>query len=191
VPERGRVYFSGLSPAIRDSFMSYFGETFELSLIPHQSTGGPRFNRDFLTWLWTKADERDGTIRTARGNDIRLTFVKRLLLESGEGDYAESILCQGRHADFSEVVEALRAGKKIKEARLSLQEDENLWEFTFKADELLLQGLKLPATPPDEGGEDLNPLDRSASLLERLYLLDQLWGHMDDLITLFAEESPT
>lgn len=189
IPAKATVYFNGTTPALRDDFISYFDDTFAVSLLAHQSEKGPQFNRDFLTWLWAKTGERDDTMTVSRGEEIRVSFVKRLLLESGEGEYTESMLCQGIHTDFSEVEEALREGKKIKEARLSLQQDKDIWEFTLKADDLVIQGMRLPESRIDnDAGKEA--VDHGASLLERVYLIERALGYVDDLMTLFKNSSP-
>lgn len=179
------VYFSGTGQKVRDDFVSYFEDTFEIPLTPFYVNREPKLNREFLTWLWGKMEEREGTIAVSRGKEIRLEFIKRVLLESGEEEYAESILCQGAHAGFAEVKEALNRGKKIKEARLCLQEDRDEWEFTLKADDFIVQGLKLP-TLSDE--EEKEMATNSASIMERVFLLERLIDLLDELFIVFQKE---
>jgi len=179
-PAKSAVYFSGTGQKIRDDFVSYFEETFELPLSPYQQEG------DFLTWLWTKAEERNGTIEISRRREIRIGFVKRIKLEAGEGEYLESLLCQGAHADFYEAKEALKQGKKIKEARLLLQEDQDEWEFTFRENDFIIQGMKIPRTASEE--EEKDAVRDSASLLERMALMERACTLLDDLFLRFRME---
>ncbi|MCX7982012.1 MAG: recombination-associated protein RdgC [Syntrophales bacterium] len=183
--QTGTVYFSGTSPKVRDDFVSYFEDTFEMPLNPFCPAQDPIENRQFLTWLWAKAKEREGTIAVSRGREVRLEFLKRVMLESGEGEYVESVVCQGHHAGFYEVEEALRQGKKIKEARLNLQEDRDEWEFTLKADDFVLQGLRLSNMKDDEEEKEAN----YASLLDRVSLMERLLMLLDDLFSLFKKEA--
>ncbi len=139
--------------------------------------------REFLTWLWFKSEERNGMIRLPGGDESEVIFVRRLVLESGDGEYAETIVCQGLHADLKEGKEALRQGKKITTARLRIAHDKAEWEFTFKADRFHFQSVKLPSVAESEGGE----ADREGQILERIYLIEKAAGLMDQLFLAFLD----
>ncbi|MCX5839333.1 MAG: hypothetical protein NTW71_12590 [Deltaproteobacteria bacterium] len=139
--------------------------------------------REFLTWLWFKSEERNGMIRFPGGGESEVVFVRRLVLEAGEGEYAETVVCQGLHADLKEGKEALRRGKKITAARLRMAHDKAEWEFTFKADRFHFQSLKLPSAAENEGEE----ADREGQILERIDLIEKAAGMMDQLFRLFLD----
>lgn len=191
-PESGTVLFANLTPKIAQDFLDLFQKSFGMTLQPYQpwdastlETQGinPVFlGREFLSWLWFKSEERNGIILLQDFGDIEMTFVRRLVLESGEGEYAESVVCQGQHADLKEGKEAVRQGKKIKEARISLGRDAAKWEFTFKADTFQFQSLKLPV-PTDADLEEEE--DKSGRVLERIYLIETAIKTMDDLFGQF------
>ena len=137
--------------------------------------------REFLTWLWFKSEERNGMIMIPGAGESEVIFVRRLVLESGDGEYAETVVCQGMHTDLKEGKEALRQGKKITAARLKAAHDKAEWEFTFKADRFQFQSMKLPAVAESEGEEN----DREGQILERIYLIEKAAGLMDRLFQLF------
>lgn len=137
--------------------------------------------REFLTWLWFKSEERNGTILIPGAGESEVVFIRRLVLESGDGEYAETVVCQGMHADLKEGKEALRQGKKITAARLRVAHDKTEWEFTFKAERFHFQSLKLPTLPEGDGEE----VDREGQLLERVYLIEKAAGLMELLFRLF------
>jgi hypothetical protein len=139
--------------------------------------------REFLTWLWFKSEERNGMILIPEAGESQVIFVRRLVLESGDGEYAETVVCQGMHADLKEGKEALRQGKKITAARLKVTFDKTEWEFTFKADRFHFQSMKLPAPYEDDGEE----IDREGQILERIYLIEKAVGVMDLLFQTFIE----
>jgi hypothetical protein len=92
------------------------------------------------------------------------------------------VVCQGMHADLREGREALRQGKKIREARLQLTRDAATWEFTFKADRFQFQSLKMPVVMDLDEQQD----NRDGRILERIYLLETVVRVMDQLFMLFA-----
>jgi hypothetical protein len=139
--------------------------------------------REFLTWLWFKSEERNGRILIPGTGECEAFFIRRLVLESGDGEYAETVVCQGLHADLKEGKEALRQGKKITSARLRVAYDKTEWEFTFKADQFHFQSMKLPTISDNEGEE----IDREGQLLERIDLIEKATGMMDLLFQSFLE----
>jgi hypothetical protein len=147
---------------------------------PDASAPAPSPGREFLTWLWFKSEERGGTVMIPDLGDTGVTFLRRIVLESGDGEYSETVVCQGLHSDLSEGKEALRRGKKIKEARIKLTRDTADWEFTLKADYFHFQSMKLPAAPEEEEEGDAD-----GRTLERIYLLEAATGIMDRLFGLF------
>jgi hypothetical protein len=139
--------------------------------------------REFLTWLWFKSEERNGRVLIPGAGESEVFFIRRLVLESGDGEYAETVVCQGLHADLKEGKEALRQGKKITAARLRVAHDKTEWEFTFKADRFHFQSMMLPTFPENDGEE----IDREGQLLERIYLIEKAAGMMDLLFQSFIE----
>ncbi len=139
--------------------------------------------REFLTWLWFKSEERNGRVLIPGAGESEIFFIRRLVLESGDGEYAETVVCQGLHADLKEGKEALRQGKKITAARLRVVHDKTEWEFTFKADRFHFQSMKLPTLPENEEEE----IDREGQLLDRIALIEKAAGMMDLLFQSFLE----
>ena len=192
---RNTVYFSCLADKVADDFVDLFKKTFSLSLhrvLPWETSeakGKPAApaadslsmpGRDFLSWLWYKAEERGGRIELTGGEEIEIQFQKKIVLGAGEGEYSQSVACHGLHADSNEGKEALRQGKKVKEAGIKLTSDKNEWEFIFKGDTFYFQSLKLPLTSPEEKDEDA-----SGKILERIYLIENAVKIMDALYDKF------
>ena len=206
VPDN-RLYFCSLSDKVFEELQELFRDSFQLTLCPFvpwdtQSPHPPSaarvggsaapaalppgtdhltIGREFLTWLWFKSEERNGTVRIPDAGECEVIFLRRLVLESGDGEYAETVVCQGMHADLKEGKEALRQGKKITAARLRIAHDKSEWEFTFKADRFHFQSLKLPTLPESDGDE----IDREGQLLERISLVEKAAEMMDLLFGSF------
>jgi hypothetical protein len=208
VPEN-TLTFCSLSDKIFDELQELFRDSFKVTPCPYlpwdpQTQGIPpalpngevdsqgtfppgvdplTIGREFLTWLWFKSEERNGTIPIPGTGECEVQFIRRLVLESGDGEYAEQVVCQGMHADLKEGKEALRQGKKITAARLRVVHDKTEWEFTFKADRFHFQSMKLPTLPEADGEE----VDREGQLLERIYLVEKATGLMDQLFQSFVK----
>ncbi|KPK86787.1 MAG: hypothetical protein AMJ94_17765 [Deltaproteobacteria bacterium SM23_61] len=138
--------------------------------------------REFLTWLWFKSEERGGAVQIPGTGDVEISFARRLALESGGGEYSESIVCQGLHAGLREGKAALQEGKKVKEARIQVGAGAEKFEFTLKADSFQFQTLRLP-----EGIEEEEETDKGGQLLERIYLVEKALKAMDQLFSAFLK----
>ena len=190
---KNTIYFSSLADKVTDDFVDLFKKTFssnlrrfspqENNLITKESESTKAVSligREFLTWLWFKSEERNGRITSPNGEEVELHFLKRIALEAGEGEYSHGVVCHGIHAELKEGKEAIRQGKKVKEAGIKLIHNQNEWEFTFKADSFHFQSLKLPKTDWQETQED-----PSGNLLERIYLIENAVKTIDSLYESF------
>ena len=191
------VYFSSLSDKVADDFVDLFKKTFSLSLtrllpqdnqqiekkiaeaaIKHEDAS--LAGREFMTWLWFKSEERNGRISLPENDEVELNFLKRIVLEAGVGEYSQGVVCSGIHAELKEGKEAIRQGKKVKEAGIKLISNQNEWEFTLKADNFHFQSLKLPIAQWQEEEED-----PSGKMLERIYLIENAAKIIDRLYNSF------
>ena len=64
--------------------------------------------QEFLTWLWWKSEERGGSLMLADFGEITLSFEKHMLLESGDGDAIEKLVCSGLQSELQEATEQSR-----------------------------------------------------------------------------------
>jgi recombination associated protein RdgC len=192
---KNTIYFSSLTDKVADDFVDLFKKSFSLTLrrfLPQENnliTKSPEsmeaaslIGREFLTWLWFKSEERNGRIAFQNKEEVELHFLKRIVLEAGEGEYSQGVVCHGIHAELKEGKEAIRQGKKVKEAGIKLIHDQNEWEFTFKADSFHFQSLKMPAPDWQETQED-----PSGNLLERIYLIENAAKTIDSLYESFLQ----
>ena len=194
---QNKIYFSSLTDKVADDFADLFKKTFSLSIrrfLPQENqlivskTGEEKettadaslIGREFLTWLWFKSEERGGRVALSKNEEVELNFLKRIVLEAGEGEYSQGVVCHGIHAELKEGKEAIRQGKKVKEAGIKLIYNQNEWEFTFRADSFNFQSLKLPVMDWQD-----TPEDPSGHLLERIYLIENAVKTMSNLYESF------
>ena len=141
--------------------------------------------QEFLTWLWYKSEERGSAIRLENsGIDVELVFEKHILLESGEGESYEKMICQGLQAELKEARTGLAMGKKIEQARLLLTRDSYEYHLTLKGSLFEFRSVKLPKTMAgEEEGNDPGAVE--GKILDRIALYEVCLRTMDELFGMF------
>ncbi len=142
--------------------------------------------QEFLTWLWFKSEERGGSVEIPGTGDIQVVFEKHMLLEYGEGEAFEKVVCQGLQAEMNEARTGLQVGKKLEQARIHLVVDDYEWYLTLKASLFEFRSVKLPKTMSQSEESD-DPEALSGMLLDRIGLLENAVQYVEELFKLFLE----
>ena len=138
--------------------------------------------QEFLTWLWYLSEVNSGLIQVKNFGTVEIWFEERMVLDSGQDNFRQSVTCQGRNLGLAEARTALRQGKKVSQARLRLTSADHVWRMTVKAEGFEITGLRLPNTiDPYEEGE-ASPAGR---LLDRVALVQELMNLLDRLFVQF------
>ncbi len=140
--------------------------------------------QEFLTWLWWKSEERGGGVHLEGYGDIVISFEKHMLLEFGEGEYSEKIICSGLQAELREARTGLQMGKKLEQARIKLVYGDYEWNFTLAAALMEFRSVKLPKTAETEGSDD-NAEEVEGMILERVFLFEELIRVVNQLFKQF------
>jgi len=145
--------------------------------------------QEFLTWLWWKSEERGGTIELKGQGDIVVVFEKHMLLEYGEADYSERLVCSGLQTELKEARTALRTGKKPEQARLQIIKDDMEYNLTLGATFFEYRSVKLPKTAQTEAGAggSASEAETEGMILERIFLFEELVKIINDLFRMFLE----
>lgn len=141
--------------------------------------------QEFLTWLWSKSEERGGSIALPNRGDVQVVFEKHMLLESGQGESSEKLICSGLQTELLEARTGLRIGKKLEQARIQLIQDTYEYNFTLAAAMMEFRSVRLPKTAGSEGEGADNPEETEGMMLERIYLFEELVRIVNDLFRLF------
>ena len=143
--------------------------------------------QEFLTWLWWKSEERGGTVEVPEVGDVTLVFEKHMLLEFGEGESSEKIICSGLQAELQEARTGLQMGKKLEQARIRL--DYNNYEFSFTLAAALMEfrSVRLPKTETTESDKSENPEEVEGMILERIFLFEELIRMVNKLFLMFLK----
>jgi len=135
--------------------------------------------REFLMWLWYSSEKRGGLANIPDVGEMAymvegpLTFVME-----GKGAH-EITLKKGEPMLSPEARTALISGKKLKKAKVQFVRGEEVWAFTFDADEFVFRSLKLPQT---------ETFDRVGKFQERMMLLETFRQSFFHLYSEFVKE---
>ena len=144
--------------------------------------------REFLTWLWRKAEIDGDQLQLRSGEDqplrnVRMWVDDRIVLEDLAGVGHVYTMKGGSPSQSPEAAAALAAGKTVLELKLGLEVDGvGIFLASLRGDQLAPRTLQLP---PLDDHEDLSAED---TLDRRLALMDEFVGMMDDLFSKYMEE---
>ncbi len=142
--------------------------------------------QEFLTWLWFKSDTRGGAVEVPGYGDIQLVFGKHMLLEYGEGESHQKIICQGLQSELNEARTGLRMGKKLEQARVSLVQGDYEWNLTLKGSMLELRSVKPPKSI-DSADESDALAAVEGRILEKMGMYEMVARTIDDLFRVFLK----
>jgi len=140
--------------------------------------------QEFLTWLWFKSEERGGSINLPDSGDIQVIFEQHMLLEYGEGESHEKVICQGQQAELKEAKTGLAMGKKLEQARIRLARDNHEWRLSLSGALMQFRSVRVPKTmsPGEEEGDEAA---REGLILDRIGLLEMATRTVDELFRLY------
>lgn len=165
------LYLGTGSAKLIDTFLSFFYDTFQMEpvqidiediMVRHFSETPdslPRISfsdsnneedfipgRDFLTWLWYFSEEKDGKIQLDNYGSLilRVEGPLNFVLLDEAGGAGETVLKKGMPQRSAEAKASLAVGKKLKKAKITIFQEENVWSGTFDADKFCFSGLSMP-----------------------------------------------
>lgn len=137
---------------------------------------GAHFGREFLTWLWSEAEARDGEVDAGEAGKVGVLVEGPLAFERAGNGAHSVLLSRGAPEVSAEAKTCLAAGKLLKSARLTFSADrDTAWRFQFDADGFTVRAMQMPK------GE--MRLDAASRFLDRMTVLDR-WR--DILLGLFG-----
>lgn len=142
--------------------------------------------QEFLAWLWYKSEERGGTVDIPGTGDVLVVFEKHMLLEFGEGEANETVICRGLQTELKEARTSLMMGKKPEQARIRLARGDYEFSVTMTAATMEFRNVRLPKTV-DEGDERDDAESMEGRILERVSLFEELSSLVNDLFRMFIK----
>lgn len=141
--------------------------------------------QEFLTWLWWKSEERGGMVALPGYGDITVVFEKHMLLEFGEGEYSEKLVCTGLQTELKEARTGLIMGKKLEQARLQIIKNDYEWNVTLGAGLFEYRNVRLPKTAATEKDQSHSDEETEGLILERIFLFEELVSTINELFRAF------
>ena len=120
--------------------------------------------------------------------DIVVAFEKHMLLEYGEGESSEKLICSGLQTELQEARTGLQIGKKLEQARIKITKSDYEYNFTLAAALMEFRNVRLPKTAETETDENGNPEEVEGMILERIFLFEDLIKTVNDLFRMFLEK---
>lgn len=143
----------------------------------------PFIGQDFLTWLWFCTETGRGTWTLGTGEAVALSMTQRVAVQGGEGESRDTATSAGPQSRLREARLGLRTGKKVHQARVHMEMDENVWQVQVRAEDFAVSGLRTPKVELRvEEGEDPD-----ARFLEKMYLIDRCLEVLDLAFSSFLE----
>jgi hypothetical protein len=142
--------------------------------------------QEFLAWLWYKSEERGGSVDIPGTGDVLVVFEKHMLLEFGEGEANETVICRGLQTELKEAKASLMMGKKPEQARIRLARGDYEFSVTLTAATMEFRNVRLPKTV-DEGDERDDAESMEGRILERVSLFEELSSLINDLFRMFIK----
>ena len=142
--------------------------------------------QEFLAWLWYRSEERGGNVEVPGFGDVLVVFEKHMLLEYGEGEANEKVICRGLQTELKEARTGIALGKKPEQCRIRLARGDYEFSVTLTATTMEFRNVRLPkgVTAADEE-DDLDAVE--GNILERIALIEELTGLVNDLFRAFLE----
>jgi len=142
--------------------------------------------QEFLTWLWFRSEERGGSVELPGTGDVTVVFEKHLLLEYGEGEAREKVVCQGLQAELKEARTGLRMGKKLEQARILFGRGDLEWNVTIRASMFDFKSVKTPKTM--NASEEMDgEAAAEGRIIEKMSYYEELIGLIDECFRMYLE----
>ena len=132
------------------------------------------FGRDFLTYICYKSDEKAGLFEIpGSGQQVSLWVDGKIVMEDDRDVPPNRVSYSGDDFANQDLKQAIRSGKKVRDARLRIEKGENTWSFTLRADRLEISGLKIDLPGTDDIDEKFHgrmlAVEALNSMIDTLY----------------------
>ena len=137
--------------------------------------------REFLLWLWFKSETHEGRFDLGETGQVELWIDHRVVLQTAREDGVEKVVCSGENPHLREARFALKQGKEVTEAMVSLTIGDHAWSFILDSTWMNFKSFRTPRVIQDKGG------DPEGLFYEKIYLVEQAIDVMDAIYSQFVK----
>jgi len=132
------------------------------------------FGKDFLTYICYISDKNTGVMNIPSSDEpFTLWLDGKIVMADDRDPPPNTVTYSGDDFTVDELKQAIRSGKKVKEARLRIEQGSNLWSFGLKAERFEIASVKIDI--PQTNDMDERFFDRILSIEALNRILDQLY----------------
>ncbi len=143
--------------------------------------------REFLTWLWYRAELRGGSVDIPGEGDVAVNLERFIVLDTGEGTARESVTCKGPSTELREAKTGLSMGKKVARAHIRLGRNDDQWLLTVDGKTLDVTSLKIKRGLSSNDDQEDDDLALEARAIEKAHMLFRAYETLDLLFKTFLE----
>ncbi len=137
--------------------------------------------REFLAWLWFRAETEQGVYDLSEGAKADLWLDGRITLQGENERGVETITCTGEAQNMREARFALAESKGITRAMIKLGIGDNQWSFTLDSTWMNFKTLKAPRVMQDKKD------DPDGLFYEKIFLIEEAVAAMDEIYAYFVK----
>jgi recombination associated protein RdgC len=132
--------------------------------------------KDFLTYVCYQSDKNAGLVKTpGSGQQFSLWVDGKIVLEDDRDPLPNMVSHSGDDFTEQDLKQAIRSGKKVREARFRIEQGASTWSFTLRAERFEVSGLKIDM--PGTRDIDEKFFDRMLNIEEFSSLMDGLYEY--------------
>lgn len=153
--------------------------------------------QEFLLWLLHRTLNDSGEYRICQPgpSDDGAPFVAylndRLVLMHASEAGVQKVTVAGAQDNFGEVIAALKTGKRITEAAITLEQADCQWRLTLKGELFHFASLKSPPVQIEKDDTVDPAAEQEAVFFERMHLLESCLQMFDSLLRTFLDDRLT
>ncbi len=131
---------------------------------------------EFLTWIWFRWETDGGEFALGDGRTVGVVLDDLLTFVASNDQETEHTLRHGLPTRTPEARTALRAGRRLRKARILVADGTRQWQLTLDANAMSATGVRLPDDDEEATSNEERNADRVANWLQFQEILEALYG---------------
>lgn len=141
---------------------------------------------EFLTWIWYRTEARKAVFPMENGDQVGVALDDLLVFGGADENEMQQTLRHGMPTRAMEAAAALKAGKRLRKAKMILAEGDEQWSFTLDGATLSFSSVRCPEPEADDDAAGApTPQDIDS---ERMDAFARLGQHFDGVYRIFLRD---